>query len=94
MEFVWDPEKDLMNRKKHGVSFNEAIEVFNDPLHISRLDHRFGYFEERWVTVGKAGGAGILVGANLFFTEEGEEVKRILSAREATPNERRQYEDV
>jgi len=94
MKFVWDPEKDLINRKKHGIAFNEAIEVFNDPLHLSSIDHRFGYFEERWATVGKVSGVGIIVVVNLFFNEEGEEVIRVISAREATPNERRQYEDV
>ena len=94
MKFEWDPEKDLINQKKHGIALNVAIEVFNDPLHLSSIDHRFGYFEERWVTVGKANGVGILVVVNLFFNEEGEEVIRVISAREATPNERRQYEDV
>jgi len=92
--FTWDPEKDLSNRTKHGVSFTEAEEVFLDPLHLSILDCRFSYFEERWITVGQTQRTRILVVANLYFNESGEEVVRIISAREATPNERKQYEDV
>lgn len=53
MKFEWDPpEKSELNEAKHGISFATAKAVFNDPLHVSRLDHRFSYFEERWITVG------------------------------------------
>lgn len=72
----------------------EAQEVFNDPLHLSILDHRFSYFEERWITVGQTGRGKILVVANIFFNSNDEEVIRIISAREATLNERKQYEEV
>jgi hypothetical protein len=94
MLFEWDPQKDLLNQSKHGISFAEAKEVFEDPLHLSILDHRFSYFEERWITVGQTHRAKILVVANLFFNENGEEVIRIISAREATSNERKHYEEV
>ena len=94
MKFEWDSNKDLSNQSKHGVSFSEAREVFDDPLHLSLLDYRFSYFEERWITIGQIQRAKVVVVANLFFTEDGEEVIRIISAREATPNERRQYEEV
>ena len=94
MIFEWDPQKDLSNRLKHGISFAEAREVFDDPLHLSILDHRFSYFEERWICVGQTKGARILVVANLYFNDEGDEVIRIISAREATSNERKQYEEV
>ncbi len=94
MLFEWDHQKDLLNQKKHGVSFKEAEEVFEDPLHISILDHRFSYYEERWLTIGKAKRARLLVLAHLFFNEEGEEVIRIISAREATIHEQRDYEAI
>ena len=94
MLFEWDHQKDLLNQKKHGVSFKEAQEVFEDPLHISILDRRFSYFEERWLTIGKTTRARLLVLAHLFFNEEGEEVIRIISAREATKHEQRHYETV
>lgn len=57
------------------------------------LDQRFSYLEERWITIGKIKRHKLLVVANLFFNDDGEEVVRIISAREATKNEQRQYED-
>jgi uncharacterized protein len=94
MKFEWDEAKNLINQEKHSVSFDEAKEVFFDPLHISKLDHRFSYFEERWITVGSTSKQKILVVANLFFTEEGEEIIRIISARKANNKERRYYDQV
>ena len=53
MIFTWDPAKAASNMEKHGVSFDDAKEVFSDPLHLSILDQRFSYLEERWITIGK-----------------------------------------
>lgn len=94
MKFEWDEEKNLINQEKHSVSFDEAKEVFFDPLHISKLDHRFSYFEERWITVGSTSKQKILVVANLFFTEDGEEIIRIISARKANNKEMGYYDQV
>ena len=94
MLFEWDPAKDAFNQRKHGVSFTEAREVFDDPLHLSLLDKRFDYFEERWITIGQSSGRRILVVATLSFDDDGEETVRIISAREATSNENRQYEEL
>ena len=94
MLFEWDEPKERTNLGKHGISFDEAKAVFFDPLHLSLLDHRFSYFEERWITLGQTGKRKLVVVAQLIFSEEGEEVIRIISAREATANERRQYEEV
>jgi len=52
VRFEWDPAKSILNESKHGISFETAKEVFSDPLHVSTLDQRFSYFEERWITVG------------------------------------------
>ncbi|MDD3980616.1 MAG: BrnT family toxin [Spirochaetia bacterium] len=93
MRFTWDSLKAIMNAKKHNVTFEEAAQVFNDPLHLSILDHRFSYFEERWITLGETHGRRLIVVAHLLFDPEGEEVIRILSAREATQNERQRYEN-
>lgn len=93
MRFEWDAIKSVSNQAKHGISFETAQEVFEDPLHLSMLDHRYAYFEERWITVGSTTEKAILVVANLYFDEQDEEVIRIISAREATQNERRQYEE-
>ena len=92
MHFEWDELKNRSNIKKHKVSFEEAREVFDDPLHISLLDKRFSYFEERWVSIGQTQKYKLLVVANLFFDGNGEEVIRIINAREATNREQEQYE--
>jgi len=92
MKFEWDENKNRLNQRKHNLSFEEAREVFNDPLHLSKLDHRFSYCEERWITIGATQKGHILVVANLFFSDEGEEVVRIISAREANLQEVKYYE--
>ena len=92
MKFEWDDSKNIINQEKHGVSFEEAKEVFDDALQISRLDKRFNYFEERWITLGTTKKEKILVVANLFFSDDGEEIIRIISARKANSNERKTYE--
>jgi len=92
LKFEWSEEKNKLNFKKHQVSFDEAKEVFLDPMHISKLDHRFDYFEERWITLGASTQDKILVVANMFFDENGEEVIRIISARKANQKERIFYE--
>lgn len=92
MRFEWDEKKNASNIEKHGVSFEEAREIFDDPLQLSILDHRFSYFEECWITIGKTVKAHILVIAHLYFDKEGKEIIRIISARPATKHERRQYE--
>ena len=92
LKFEWNEEKSISNLQKHGVSFEEAKEVFEDPFHISKLDHRFDYFEERWITLGSTSKDKILVVANMFFDENGEEIIRIISARKANQKEREFYE--
>ncbi|HUW69425.1 MAG TPA: BrnT family toxin [bacterium] len=94
MLFEWDHKKEILNIARHGISFEEAKEVFDDPLHLSILDHRYSYFEERWITMGTTRGRRLLVVAHLYFDEAGEEIIRIISAREATVHEQGQYEDI
>lgn len=92
MIFEWDEKKNNLNIQKHLVSFEEAKEVFGDPLHISKLDYRFSYFEERWITIGSTKDDKILVVANIFFDDSGEEIIRIISARKANSKEKDFYE--
>jgi len=92
MKFEWDENKNRINQDKHGISFEEAKEVFDDALQIAKLDHRFNYFEERWITLGATSKQKVLVVANLFFTEDGDEIIRIISARKANNKERKLYE--
>jgi uncharacterized DUF497 family protein len=91
MIFEWDENKNKINKKKHGITFEEAQTVFFDPLHLSILDKRFNYFEERWITIGATDKLKIVVVANMLFTDSGEEIIRIISARGATKNEKKQY---
>jgi len=57
-------------------------------MQISKLDHRFDYFKERWITLGATTKDKILVVANMFFDKDGKEIIRIISARRANQKER------
>ena len=92
--FDWDSNKNLENIKKHGIRFEQAQEIFLDPLHLSILDERFSYFEERWITMGATQIGDVLVVTHMYFVEEPEERIRIISTRRATPKERRLYEKI
>lgn len=95
MQFEWDESKNKATIKKHKISFAEAETVFDDPLHISILDKRFDYFDERWITFGTTKkGKVIAVGHLYFLTEDGEEHIRIITARKATKKECSQYEEI
>ena len=88
MRFEWDVAKSRDNRRKHGVSFETARLVFEDPNHLSIQD-RFEAGEERWQTMGLVGAVALLLVAHTVADLDGEEVIRIISARKATPSERR-----
>lgn len=89
MRFTWDPAKARANQRHHGVSFEIAARVWSDPLHVI-LPDRWQDEEERWHAVGQVGGATLLV---VHTYRGGDElVVRIISARRATPHERRAYE--
>lgn len=86
--FEWDNKKARQNLKKHGVSFEEAATVFGDPLSLT-IDNQFhSEEEERFVTIGESNRRRLLV---VVYTERGDNI-RIISARVATPRERRSYE--
>jgi uncharacterized DUF497 family protein len=86
MAFVWDPEKAEKNVLNHGVYFEDAEYIFDDPLRIKRHDDDSSEGEERYQTIGTAGQVLFVV-----YTEEGEDDTRFISARLATPKERRIY---
>lgn len=93
MRLEWDERKSRQNRAKHGISFETARLVFEDPQAISIQD-RYENGEERWQTIGRVGHEVILLVAHTCDDEECEEVIRIISARKATPRERKAYEQV
>ena len=88
MEYTGDERKNRANRKKHGVSFEVACLVFEDPFHISVQDREVDG-EARWQTIGMVGGVHVLVVAHTV--DEESELIRILSARKATRRERSIY---
>ncbi|MEK6750140.1 MAG: BrnT family toxin [Pseudomonadota bacterium] len=91
--FEWDPRKAKTNITKHGVSFEQAAEVFLDALHIAVFDDEHSETEERWITLGKAKNGTLLVVAHTFAEHEDSATVRIISARPATKHEQRQYEE-
>jgi len=89
MQFEWNPDKANSNLKKHGVSFNETSTIFNDPLSVTFPDPDHSYGEERYVIIGLSNNNRILI---VNHTDRADRI-RIISAREATRNEKRFYED-
>jgi uncharacterized DUF497 family protein len=92
MRFEWEERKNIRNRAKHCVSFETATLVFEDPRVVSILD-RIEQNEERWHSIGIAGGMLLLPVVHTFRGEENDEVARIISTRKATARERAIYEE-
>jgi uncharacterized DUF497 family protein len=86
MDFEWDPKKAKANKAKHGVDFEVAKDVFRDPARLSSLDDS-GADEERWRVIGLAGGKVLFV----VYVERDDDAIRIISAREASKREEREY---
>lgn len=90
MEFEWDPKKERANVRKHGVTFDEALTVFFDPLAAIHDDPDHSTGEYREIIIGQSAGSRLLL---VSFTERSEDVVRIVNARPAEPDERRDYEE-
>jgi uncharacterized DUF497 family protein len=88
VRFEWDPAKAAENLEKHGVSFREASTVFGDSLAVTIDDPDHSVTEQRLLTVGQTVGGRLVIVAH---TERGGSI-RLISAREVTLGERRQYE--
>ncbi|NER08825.1 MAG: BrnT family toxin [Okeania sp. SIO3C4] len=89
MNFEWDQNKADSNLSKHGVSFDEATTVFDDPLYLDFFDPDHSYGEYRYIIIGQSSNNRLLL---VSYTEHGETV-RLISAREATRRERKDYEE-
>ena len=91
--FDWDPLKAQSNRRKHGITFELAATVFEDPLTLSIPDDEHSDTEERWLTLGRTAN-GLLAVIVHTYHEAGVDAAdiRIISARPAGKRERRQYE--
>ena len=88
MEFEWDPEKAKANARKHGVEFGEAMTVFGDPLEVTIADPDHSEDEPRFLSIGTSTAGRLVVVA---YTERAGRT-RIISAREASAQERKDYE--
>ena len=89
--FSWSDDKNRENIKKHGLSFQEAAPVFLDPFLIVRHDEAHSTMEEtRWKGIGVLNNKILLA---VIFTEENENIVRIISAREASRKEKENYRE-
>jgi hypothetical protein len=86
MEIEFDPDKDEVNRDKHGVSLAFAADVMADPHRIEILDLRFDYGEDRWAVFGMVGGRVWIC----VYAPRGE-TRRVISVRKANDRETKQY---
>ena len=87
MRFESDPEKNEVNRRKHGFDFDDASELFSSPM-LVEFDDREDYGEDRWVGVGLLRNVVVVVA----FTIRTENIIRIISMRKARNHERSRYE--
>jgi uncharacterized protein len=88
MAFDWDPKKDRDNLEKHGISFTDAIRVFDaEDECLELFDTAHSDLEERFITIGPTLDKIVLV----VWTERDGGAIRVISARFATPRERRLY---
>ncbi len=89
MRFEWDPAKDEANRKKHGLSLEEAAGLFKSGNHYLEIyDEEHSDKEDRYIAVGRIKRGMIVVA----YTERDDDVLRLLSARLATKSERGRFE--
>ncbi len=87
MRFEWDDEKNEANIRKHDIDFEDVQDMFTHPM-LSMLDNREDYGEERWYGIGWLES---LLGVVIYTKRHGD-IIRIISARKATKNEVRHYE--
>lgn len=89
MQFEWSDEKATSNLSKHGVSFEEAKTIFNDPLYVDFYDPDHSENEERYLIVGQSDRGRLLI---VSYTERRGSI-RLISAREVTRTEQEAYEE-
>lgn len=89
IEVEWDENKNRSNRRKHGISFQEAAAVFANPLSLAVPDQEHSTGESRYYIIGESAFGELLT---VTYTERNGNI-RIISARESTRRERRDYEE-
>lgn len=89
--FDWDENKNEINKKKHGISFEEAREVFNDDYAILFDDPEHSSEEERFLIIGTTKAKGVCIVSHCYRGSD--EIVRIISARKATKSEKSVYNE-
>ena len=89
--FEWNDEKNRANKAKHGVSFETACLIWDDPQYLLLPDAVYDG-EQRWLAIGIVGLVTVLVAVYVIHDAEDKETIRVISARKATSHERRRYE--
>jgi uncharacterized DUF497 family protein len=90
MRFEWDPAKAAKNISKHGVSFDEAVTVFKDPLAFIFDDLQHSHQEHREIIIGFSALRRMLL---VCFVERHHDIVRLITARPATRQEIKDYEE-
>lgn len=91
VRFDWDKAKAQSNVRKHGVSFEVASTVFDDPRLVTAADLQHSEIEDRWLSIGLGAGGLILAVVYLWFAGPTTTMIRLISARKATRKEIRHY---
>jgi uncharacterized DUF497 family protein len=89
LRFEWNDKKARLNKRKHKLAFEEASTVFGDPLSLTIPDTVHSVGEDRFITIGTSDKNRLIV---VVYTDN-EDVIRIISARQASANEKKQYEN-
>ena len=88
MRYVWDPAKDLLNKRKHGLFLEDGIAALEDPDRDFWVDDRFDYGEERIITMGRRiQSLLVVVSTEVISVAQDDEIIRIISVREANRHE-------
>ncbi len=87
--FEWDEDKSKLNVRKHGLTFEEAKTVFNDPFAITIGDPDHSNDEARYIDIGLSSKGRLLV---VWYTDRNENI-RLIGCRKATQSERKAYEE-
>lgn len=88
MTFEWDERKNRINKRKHGLSFEESVRVFNDEDSIEVYDGNHSSFEDRFIVIGRITERAIIT---VVCTYRDSEILRIISARPANAKEKEEY---
>ena len=91
IRFEWDENKNKINKKKHGLSFEEAVEVFGDENAILFDDPDHSLYEDRFLIIGAIKSTKICIVSHCYRDDDN--VIRLISAREATKSEKKIYQE-